>query len=235
MKKILIVGLVLLSIFIIYLANMDKEVYYLALGDSSKVSFDSYGKKVNGYSYYVQKHLKNKGVLEKYVYEYSKSDMRITDLIRDIKVNKKFKDITIKNALIKADLVTLSVNAEDVFSMLKGDDIIYSDIYDYIDDLTLDLEKLFKLMREYCKEDIIFVGYYNPYKYIKNSDIEDIIDYMNKRYKEISLENNIKYVDISDISEVYLPNNESIYLNGAGYRFIGNKVISASDKILFDT
>ena len=54
MKKILIIGLVLLSIFLIYLANMDKKVYYLALGDSLEKFYLNDGE-VYGYSHYIKK------------------------------------------------------------------------------------------------------------------------------------------------------------------------------------
>ncbi len=235
MKKILVSGIVLLSVFIIYLANMDREVYYLALGDSAKIIADENENKAYGYSFYVQKHLKTKGVLEKYVYEYSKSDKRITDLINDIKSNDKIKSITLKNALIKADLVTLSIRADDVFAKLKDNETFYNEIYDYIDDLTSDLEKLFKLMREYCKEDIVFIGYYNPYKSMNNSDIDDVVDYLNKRYKEICKEYDVEFVDISGMDVSRNMQNDDIRLNSSGCKYIGDKVIEVSDKILFGT
>lgn len=235
MKKILICALVLFSVFVIYLANMDKEVYYLALGDSSKTSIDSYGKMVKGYSYYVKEYLRKKNVLEKYVYNYSNRNQRLTDVINDIKNNKKNKNNTLKNALIKADLVTISINADDIYLKLKNDNLVYSDMYDYIDDLTLDLEKLFGLMRQYCKEDIVFVGYFNPFKYLNNSYIQDIVDYLNKRYKNVCDKYDIGYVVVDDIDQKYLPNKESTNLSMDGYKFVGDKVIQISNKVLFDT
>ena len=228
MKKILIVGLVLLSIFIIYLANMDKEVYYLALGDSSKVSFDSYGKKVNGYSYYVQKHLKNKGVLEKYVYGYSKRNARIADIINNIKNNAKLDKITLKNALVKADLVTLKINVDDIFLKLNSDSVYYNDIYNYIDELTFDLEKLLKIIREYCKEEIIFIGYYNPFTNKNDSNIQDVIDYINKKYKEVCNQYNVKYLDISDFDENFISNCYSLNIDGD--KEIGRRIFILTKK-----
>ena len=88
MKKILIIGLVLLSIFVIYLSNMDKKVYYVALGDSLERVYVG-DEEVYGYSYYVKKYLTDDDLLERYSDDYAKVDTRITDIINDINNNKK--------------------------------------------------------------------------------------------------------------------------------------------------
>ncbi|MBR3229313.1 MAG: SGNH/GDSL hydrolase family protein [Bacilli bacterium] len=172
MKKILFVLFVFLFIFIIYLANMDKKVYYLALGDS----YDN----DDNYSFYVKDYLNERGVLEKAVYEYADSSDRITDIYNRIISNEKSKDGTIKNSLIKADLVTLKINIDDVYE--KIEDSSFIGVYDYMDDLTKDFDKLLNLIRKYSKEDIMFIGY--TYKN-DNVDEREKITYLNKRYKEV--------------------------------------------------
>ena len=83
MKKILITGLVFLVIFLIYLANMDKKVYYVALGDSLEREYVS-NEEVYGYSYYIKNYLKKDDLLERYSDDFAKADTRITDIIKDI-------------------------------------------------------------------------------------------------------------------------------------------------------
>ena len=190
MKKIVILGFILIAIFLIYLVNMDKNVYYLTLGD------------INGkydYSFYIKDYLKENDVLERYVYNFSSGNKRITDIINDIEENVKFKDVTLKNELVKADLVTINIDNSDVFEKLSVESPIYGQIYNYIDDLCVDLEKLFKVLRKYCKEDIVFLGYYNPF--FDNADSSDVIDYINKRYKELCGEYNISFTDLSDLKK----------------------------------
>ena len=182
MKKILFVLFVFLFVFIIYLANMDKKVYYLALGDS----YDS----DDNYSFYVKDYLNEKNVLEKAIYDYANSNDRITDIYNKIVSNEKSKNGTLKNSLIKADLVTLKINI---------DDSSFVDIYDYIDDLAKDFDKLLNLIRQYSKEDIMFIGY--DYR---NKDIDeiDLISYLNKRYKEVCNHYDVIFVeDVSLITE----------------------------------
>ena len=225
MKKILITGLVFLVIFLIYLANMDKKVYYVALGDSLEREYVS-NEEVYGYSYYIKNYLKKDDLLERYSDDFAKADTRITDIIKDINNNAKITtnkgSFSLKNALIKADLITVNISSNDVLNKLKGNNIVYNDVYDYIDDLAYDLDNLFKLMREYCKEDIVMVGPYNPFS--DSSDKLDVYEYFNEKYKDVCGEYDIIYVDLSDISEI----------NGQNYERIANRVIDKMSKNLFE-
>ena len=225
MKKILITGLIFLVIFLIYLANMDKKVYYVALGDSLEREYVS-NEEVYGYSYYIKNYLKKDDLLESYSDDFAKADTRITDIIKDINNNAKITtnrgSFSLKNALIKADLITVNISSNDVFNKLKGNNIVYNDVYDYIDDLAYDLDNLFKLMREYCKEDIVMVGPYNPFS--DSSDKLDVYEYFNEKYKDVCGEYDIIYVDLSDISEI----------NGQNYERIANRVIDKMSKNLFE-
>ena len=225
MKKILIIGLVLLSIFVIYLSNMDKKVYYVALGDSLERVYVG-DEEVYGYSYYIKKYLMDDDLLERYSDDYAKVDTRITDIINDINNNKKVTtgdgSFSLKNALIKADLITLNISSSDVFNKLNKKDVIYNEVYDYIDDLAYDLDNLFKLMREYCKEDILMIGPYNPFSDINSLDV---YEYFNKKYRDVCEKYDVIYVDLSDVNE----------LNAKSYELIGNRVIGKMRKNLFET
>ena len=240
MKKILISCLIILSVFLIYLCNMDKKVYYLALGDSLASGEGAYGKKIKGYSDYVSEYLKSKKLLETYVDQFAEDGYRTTDLINSITDNKKEKmnkkNITLQNALIKADLVTVSIGANDILNKINTENPIdYSSLYNYIDDLGDDLEELLSLMREYCKEDIVLVGYYNPYPYLNNYNVEDIFNYLNNKYKKISEEYDVVYIEISDLFKEnpgFLPNENDIHPSKEGYKAISGEIISAVNKTL---
>ena len=225
MKKILIIVLVLLSIFLIYLTNMDKKVYYLALGDSLEREYLD-NSEIYGYSHYIKNYLKEKDLLERYSDDFAKVDTRITDIIRDINNNKKVTtskgSFSLKNALIKADLITVNISSNDVFNKLSKDNVIFNDVYDYIDNLAFDLDRLFELMREYCKEDIIMIGPYNPY-----SDVDrvDVYEYFNKKYKDVCLKYDIIYIDLSDVKKI----------DGESYKVLADRVIDKMNKNLFET
>ena len=82
----------------------------------------------------------------------------------------------------------------------------------------------FKLMREYCKEDIVLVGFYNPFQEA-SEDVLDVFEYLNKKYRDVCLEYDVIYVDISDIN----------YISEDSLKKIGNKVIYKMSKNLFET
>ena len=198
MKKILVLGIVLLGIFLIYLSTLDKKVYFLSLGDEISQGINLYNKKDYNYNDYIKEYLENKKVLETYINLYFNDNMRTIDLIDYIEENKEIvvegKKKTIKNALIKADLVTLSIGSNDVVSkLLLKNNYTKEELYNYLDEYLKDIENLFKLMRQYCKEDIVFIGYYN----IFNDDTyNEYFEYLNKKVKKISNNYEINFVDI---------------------------------------
>jgi hypothetical protein len=53
MKKLLVLGVILLSTFLIYLSTFDRKIYYLSLGDSLALGVTPYGGYDYGYSDYV--------------------------------------------------------------------------------------------------------------------------------------------------------------------------------------
>ena len=193
-------------------------------GDSLEKEYLN-SREVYGYSYYVKKYLKDADVLERYSDDFARTNSRITDILNDIRNNKKVTTpkgtFNIKNALIKADLVTLNINYNDIFNKL--DDNIYTDLYDYIDGLATNLDKLFKLMREYCKEDIIFISFSKGYENISEDGL-DVLEYLTNKYKSVCRDYDIIYLDISDIS----------IQSGADLEKIGNRVIKIANTKLFE-
>ena len=108
-KSLLCLSLIFILVFIIYLTTLDRDVYYLNISiDNNKNSYDTY----------VKAYLEQEKKLEKYISAFASSNDRATDIIYSIKENKAViinnKKQTIKNALIKADLVTLFIGLNDI-------------------------------------------------------------------------------------------------------------------------
>lgn len=222
LKTILILAVIILLIFLIYLTTLDRKVYYLNLGDELALGEeDTYGETIEDY-------LKSKNKLEKYVDEFSTSDYRTTDLIRDIQDNKKVsineKTQTIKNALIKADLVTLSIGSNDIYYKITT--APPKECYEYIDQVLVDLENLFELIREYCKEDIYMLNYYNAYQ----KEYDEIFNYINDKLDDLSKLYHIHIIDVSSI----LKNKtmDSRLPNLLEYQKISDRMIELIDQTL---
>lgn len=175
MKKILFIASICLITFLIYLTTIDRKVYYLALGDLYAMGVNSYGIKDYGYKDSINDYLVSKNILEKSI-SFIDKDYRTTDLMRDIIDNKENDNIKLKQALIKADLVTISIGFNDLYGKVSKE---------YIDSSINDLKNLFIKIREYCKEDIIFIGYV----------IDDyLMPYIDDRYEQLCNKYNIKYI-----------------------------------------
>lgn len=223
MKKILIIGIVILSVFLIYLTTIDKKVYFLALGDQINLGQTINGKYEKNHNDYIKEYLEKKNKLEIYVNDYVTNGYRITDIINDINNNKEIEESkkTIKNNLIKADLLILSIGTNDITALIdninKFTTIDYNKIYKNINNIVLDLDKLLKLIREYCKEDIILIGININ---TKDNKLNEIIKYANEKFKETSEKNNIEY-----INQYTEENNDKIYPTKEEYEEIGNKII----------
>lgn len=210
LKKILVVSILLLAVFLIYLTTMDKKIYFLTLGDSMAL-----GK--SNYSDLISKYLEQKELLEEYHNEFIEDDARITDLIEDIEENKKVKinnkEKTIKNALIKSDLVILSIGNEELFYKMRTEHP--NGLYNYIDEMMQDMDNLLKKIREYCKEDVFILGYINPF----SNEMDEYIEYANNQLQELTKQYQIHYIELKGLSK------KSMY-NETGFTEQGHKTIS---------
>lgn len=230
-KKLLFISLTILVVFLVYLSTVDKKVYYLNLGDSIALGKNSY--KVNGksYDYYIKEYLDEQNKLEKFINEFNQDDLRITDLYNMIEDNYKIdingRSQSIKNALIKADIVTLTVGNDSFYSKLSGNYSL-NELYEIIDGYKEDMEKLLLLIKKYCKEDIILLGYYNPY----NSQIsQQAVHYINNKMRDLATENKIYYLNLEEIiTDKLILNPNDYHMSDRGYQYIGEKIIKIIKK-----
>ena len=234
-KYLLLTAIIVLIIFLIYLTTIDKKIYYLSLGDYLSVGITN-NNETFGYSKYLKNKLKKENILETYLNDYSKEDYRITDLIKDIEDNKKIKvnnhTQTLKNSLVKADIVTLSIGNNDLINKINYIDN-YEEMYDYIDEMILDLEKLLKIMRQYCKEDIFLIGYYN-HTNTNNIKLNAVFEYLNAKTKDLCLEYKVIYIDVYKVfSKNKIYKGSDLYPSKEGYKFIYEQINSKiNEKIL---
>lgn len=233
MKKIIFLAVVVTFVFFVYLLNIDKKVYFLALGDSLAVGTNSFNEEVYGYTDYIRDYLESNNKLEKYIKQYATNGYRVADIMNDINYNKKLvvnnEEITIKNALVKADVLTLSIGSNDLLNHLKYNE----KSNEYIDEVINDIDSLLNIIRKYCKEDIFIIGFYNPFYYI--NDMNESIEYANKLLKEVSNKYNINYIEVSDLfkDNKYLPNPLNIHPSKEGYLYISKRIIKEIEKKVF--
>lgn len=242
----LLIGFVITAIFllIIFFITRDRKVYYLSLGDSLAAGQTPNNTIDESYGDFIAEYLKDKEVLEFYTKGFTKSGYRSIDLLSDLKLNKEItvdgKKITIKNALIKADLVTVSIGANDLFYKLnigtEFDLNEFEDIYTYVDEAMLDIDKLLYELRKSCKEQIMVFGFYNPFTNFSSSlanVVEPVINYANAKMENLVRKYDMTYVDIHDsflANDNYLPSILEIHPTLEGYRAMAKSAIKLIDK-----
>lgn len=167
MKKLITILAVSLSIFLIYFFNRDTSVYYVALGDKN-----------NNYYEDLTEYLEAKEKLEVAKLQFLSANYGIPEINRQINKNINIENQTIKNALIKADLVTVYFSTYDVIEN-EGD-------FSYVDQKAKELDSLLKLLRSYCKESIVLVG--------PNDDYSGSLKYSNKVFRNVASTYDVFYI-----------------------------------------
>ena len=236
-----VTGIILITIFLL---TRDRSIYYLSLGDSLAAGQTPNNTIEESYGDYVSEYLKDKEVLEFYTKKFAKSGYRSIDLLNDLESNKKIKvdgkEITIKHALIKADLVTVSIGSNDLFYKLnigtEFDLSEFDDIYTYVDESISDVDKLLYELRKSCKEQIMVFGFYNPFTNFSSTladVVEPVIVYANDKMKSLTKKYDMTYVDIHDTflaNNEYLPSKLEIHPTKDGYKAMGRAVIDLIDE-----
>lgn len=237
----LITGIILVIIFLI---TKDRKIYYLSLGDFLATGKTSNGEYTKSYGDYINNYLLDKEKLEFYTKSYSNNEYRSIDILNDIKTNKKIKvngkEITIKNALIKADMVTLSIGTNDLYykfnSIINPEEKNIDDYYIYVDEVMKDINKLLYELRKNCKEQIIVIGFYNPFSNVSSSianATEPVIEYANAKLENIVFKYDMTFVDIHDMflaNDNYLTPGLDIYPTKDGYYAISKAIIGLIDE-----
>ncbi|MEG1987125.1 MAG: SGNH/GDSL hydrolase family protein [Bacilli bacterium] len=244
-KTIITIILSLIIIFLIYSVNADKKIRYIALGDSLAAGQNPYGKIDYGYTDYVANYLNKNSLLKTYSKTFAKSGYRTIDLKNDINQNKTVKlkqeDLNIKKALREANLVTLSIGANDFLEKLNSS--IYSvnlppveNLTKIVDEVIDSVDKTIVLIKKYAKGHLIVIGYYNPLPKLLNSStkqLDEVFAYTKEKYQNICNKNQATYIDIYELMKKhpeYLPNSFDIHPNIKGYEAISKEIINVLDK-----
>ncbi len=186
LKLYIFLILIVFFTFLIYIENKDNKIYYVNIDSTNKGEYNNY----------IKTKLLENNKLEKYVNDFSSKDLRTTDLIEEIKTNKKQRQKTIQQVLIKADLITLNIGINDIsYKIGKSTE---QELINYTDEIFNDIEKLFKLLRVYSKENIYIIKFNNSYGEYYNNYFE----YANNKLEKISKKYNIKVIEENKLNDL---------------------------------
>lgn len=236
MKKILCLLIICLLVYTIYYFNHTDKITYISIGDSLSVGIDSNGNTNYGYSNYLANYLKDKDLLKSYNNYFSAIGTRIIDLKNKLEKNwtikKDGKSLSLKKCLREAELVTLSVGMDDILteltlSTVSVENLSNKEITTIVDKTIDELDSLFKELRKYAKEDIIFIGFYNPLEE-ETLTAERLYTYLITKTKNLCKTYDIEYLDIYNLfkkNKDYIDNPTNIYPTTEAYQIIATKII----------
>lgn len=190
MKKIIITIAVSLAVISIYQMFKDNKIYYVNIGDNL-LEYESYA------DYIVEKLGDN---LQEYNNVFTNIKYQTIDLINAFDDDLKIDNKTIKNVLIKADLVTLSIGNNDLNRKVLTKE--------YIDEYINDIDILLSLIRKWCKEKIVLIGLNNAYA--------------NSLLKQEAKKYDLIYIDIYSYASFYKIDDK---LNILGHKYISEEII----------
>ncbi len=236
MKKVLCLLIICLCIYTIYYFNHTDKITYIAIGDFLSVGIDSNGNTNYGYSNYLANYLRDKKILKSYNNYFATPGTRVVDLKNKLETNQTMirdgKSLSLKKCLREADLVTLSVGMDDILTSLtlstvSVENISNKEITTIVDKTIKELDPLFQNLRKYAKEDIIFIGFYNPLEE-ESLTIERLYTYLITKTKDLCQTYDIKYLDVYPLfkkNKEYIDNPTNIYPTTAAYQIIATKII----------
>lgn len=208
-KLILLFILVSILISISFFQVKNEKINYTVIGD--KQEFTSNLKSLN-YIDLLKEDISNKNKLNEYSKEFIFSDIRTTDLFYKIEKNETLNGKTIQFVLKNTDLLLLNIGNNELNYKLQNLNK-YSeednDIYNYLDEVIKDINKLIDLITKYSDSKILFIGYYNNTNIFNN---DKFYSYINK---ELQKNKKIIFIDVFDIlktknSNYYLDYNENM-------------------------
>ena len=238
-----VIILAVIGLFLIFNKNSKKDsndkIYYLALGDSVAEGINEEGLVGKGYADFIKEYLDDEGRLKFYTKRFAKSGYTIDDLKNDIENNSMIevngKKIYIQDALKEADLITLTIGANDLIHGLDLNN--YTTKLAYLDETKKELdaileklEGLIELIRQYNDKQLLVTGYYNPFPNLEDhwEELSELVEYFNFGVENICLRSEIKYVDLFHIlyrDSKALPNQYNIHPSQYGYELIAKEMI----------
>jgi len=218
-----------------------QPIDYLAIGDSLAAGVSPNNELGKGYADYLSVAMMEIGALKTYNKGFSYPGYKTTDVLNDIKLNVTkdiygigFEEKTAKlhQSIKDAEVITISVGANDILPLFKQDPTTGKAIIDQKMALTTlqhvgtNYKTIMAQINEINPDAQVYVmGYYNPFPYLSEDLqplLKQLLDMLNKAITTGLVGTQAIFVPTGDLIasdyKTYLPNPENIHLSEAGYK-----------------
>ena len=233
MKIKIILILLLFTILLIFsYSSMNKKVInYTIMGDKDLFSNNI---KSKNFSDLIYEELSKQTDFGNYNQDFVKDDIRIIDIINQIKDNERINNQNIQKLLKNTNILLLHIGNNEIKYKLSKYDINENndkEIYLYLDQIINDYKELIKLLKNYDNNHIIILSNYNNTNIIVNNKY---YMYINDNINKLCKENNIQFINLFDIlnkNNDNITNTNPTYITNKGNLALFNKIYSKIDKL----
>lgn len=231
MKKIITILSCILIVFLIFIFAKDNKINYLSIGDTLTRGINSYDTYGNGYNDYVKNYLKRNNLLRSFNSDYYNNSIIgfESDIINNKTIVINDKEYYIKKMLRESDLLVISIGMDELAYYFNSD---VNKVHQEFDKMLLNLEDFINVIRDYAKNKVLFVGYYNPSDRY-SSDIDELFYYIENSLEKMLNKYDVDYIKLYEkVKEnKYLDNSDNYHLNSKGYLMIANEIINYIENV----
>lgn len=206
MKKILIIILTIISIYLIYSCLYKQKVNYVSISDNS-IFIDG-----KNYNDYLKDYLIKRNRLNDFNTTFINNTVSniYKDIINNRTIRDNNQDYYFKKVLRESDIVIINVGMEEIVENFNND---------FFPRLYSNIEKLIKEIIKYAKGKIVFLGFYNPNNYY-DARIDEYFCNMDIELNSLMMKYGISYIDLYSI--VKNNSHDGSYINS----YIHKKIAS---------
>lgn len=231
MKKIITILSCILIVFLIFIFAKDNKINYLSIGDTLTRGINSYDTYGNGYNDYVKNYLKRNNLLRSFNSDYYNNSIIgfESDIINNKTIVINDKEYYIKKMLRESDLLVISIGMDELAYYFNSD---VNKVHQEFDKMLLNLEDFINVIRDYAKNKVLFVGYYNPSDRY-SSDIDELFYYIENSLEKMLNKYDVDYIKLYEKvkEKKYLDNSDNYHLNSKGYLMIANEIINYIENV----
>lgn len=207
-------------------AAKQEGLHYVALGDSLAAGQTPDRKIGTSYTDMIAQKLKGDGVLGSFTKEFAVPGYTTAEVLRDMQKPEQ------QQAIMKADIITISAGANDLLKLVKVNDQTGKTDFDPVavaaamQKLQQNIGAILTQINTINPEAHVYVmGYYFPYPHMQDDSKPDLIKvskYINQTLESLSKAAGAQFVPVYDKfgedAKELLPNPKDIHPNEAGYQ-----------------
>lgn len=221
--------------------NKGEPAHYLALGDSLAAGMVETGEIGTGYADFLADTLEEAHLLASYNKGFAvpgyTTEQILNELNNDVKKpsSETGENVSLVDEVKKADVITISVGANDVLKNLKRDQsgkISFdpTEVQQAMGKMVGNYDAILKRISQLNPTaDVFVMGYYNPFPYVTELSVQlnMLVGMLDEKVKQMAAGNGAYFVKVDDViasnTTVYLPNPENIHPSEAGYKAVAER------------